>query len=74
MMGNSTVRRESVDPRFELMALQPGTAGVSVKRGTSQPSSSNRHAERNYAFLYDEVIPEERKVLKDKIKVRTCQG
>ena len=73
-MGNyKTACRESVDPRFE-MSFQPGSAVVSGKKASLQPSSSNRHAERNYAFLYDEVIPEERKTLKDKMKVRRCQG
>ena len=31
-------------------------------------------ADRNYAFLYDDVIPEERKGLKDRLKVCVCGG
>jgi hypothetical protein len=51
-------RSRGVDPRFD-----PGVAG-----GPSNPQDQERQRKR-YAFLYDEVVPQEVAALKQRLKV-----
>ena len=69
--------RESLDPRFQPSDAPTGASGsasASARHkggsGLSVAAVRSGPADRNYAFLYDDVIPEERKGLKDRLKVR----
>ena len=73
--------RESLDPRFQPSDAPTGASGSAAASarhkggsGLSVAAVRSGPADRNYAFLYDDVIPEERKGLKDRLKVCVCGG
>jgi len=52
-----------VDPRFD----------VSISGGAPSPQDLERQRKR-YAFIYDDVLPKERAVLKQRLQVRVGSG
>ncbi|KAG1680721.1 hypothetical protein FOA52_008053 [Chlamydomonas sp. UWO 241] len=59
-------KRNGADPRFEANAAVGGGKSIVKAKAGGRPGSAA--AERSYAFLYDDVIPKEKKELKERMK------